>query len=105
MSDIITKVDEYFLRSKAVIEYPCIVIEDKNVEALPVLMEALEEGDVSVMFEYGGKFNKINKKISRSAYTMKKLLQVYKFTVYLSKDKSIKVRKPVDILEVGTWTL
>lgn len=101
---IITRVDEYFLRSKVPVPYPSVLIDSGNVDALPLLMQSLEEGDVSVIFEYNGEFNVPKKKISRSAYTLAKLLGVYKFTVLLSKDKRIPIRSKSDILEVGEWT-
>lgn len=40
--EIITRVDEYFLRAKVPVPYPSVVIESKNIEALPILIEALE---------------------------------------------------------------
>ena len=46
MNDIINKVDEHFLRQSVSFPYPSIVILDKNVEALSVVMESLEEGPV-----------------------------------------------------------
>lgn len=102
--EIITKVDEYFLRAKVPIPYPSVLIESKNIEALPVVLEALEPGDVSVIFEYNGKYNVTNNKISRSALTLSKLLKVYKYTLLLSPGQRVPISTPVDILEVGEWT-
>lgn len=102
--EIITRVDEYFLRAKVPVPYPSVVIESKNIEALPVLVEALEPGNISIIFEYDGKYNVIKKKISASALTLAKLLEVYKFTILKDANTRIPVRKPVDILEAGTWT-
>ena len=79
--EIITRVDEYFLRAKVPVPYPSVVIESKNIEALPILVEALEPGNISIIFEYDGKYNVIKKKISASALTLAKLLEVYKFTI------------------------
>lgn len=79
--EIITRVDEYFLRAKVPVPYPSVVIESKNIEALPILVEALEPGNISIIFEYDGKYNVIKKKISASALTLTKLLEVYKFTI------------------------
>ena len=81
-----------------------VVIESKNIEALPILVEALEPGNISIIFEYDGKYNVIKKKISASALTLAKLLEVYKFTILKDANTRIPVRKPVDILEAGTWT-
>lgn len=103
MDGIITYVDEYFLRAKAQMPYPCIVIESKDVEALPLVMEALDEGDVAVIFEYQDKFNIVKKRISNSALNLIKLLTVYKFTVVLSREEQYKIRNKVDLLEVGDW--
>lgn len=102
--EIITRVDEYFLRAKVPMPYPSLIIESKNVEALPVVVEALEPGPIAIIFEYEGHFNVIKKKISASALTLAKLLQVYKFTILKDKDTRISVRKPSDILEAGVWT-
>ena len=97
--EIITRVDEYFLRAKVPVPYPSVVIESKNIEALPILVEALEPGNISIIFEYDGKYNVIKKKISASALTLAKLLDVYKFTILKDANTRIPVRKPVDILE------
>lgn len=101
--DIVTRVDEYFLRAKVPIPYPSILINSRNVEALPVLMGALEDGDVSIIFEYDGKYNVAKKKISRSALVLKKVLEVYKFTLLLSPTEKFTITKPTDLLEVGEW--
>ena len=82
---IVTKVDEYFLRAKVPFPYPSVVIEEKNIEALSILMESLEEGNVSVVFLYGGKYNVAKKKISNSALNLKRLLEVYKFTANIRR--------------------
>lgn len=100
---IITKVDEYFLRAKVPVPYPSVLIESKNVDALPVIMQSLEPGEVSVIFEYGGKFNVVNQKISSSALTLNKLLRVYKFTILKDSNTQYPVRKTSDILEAGQW--
>lgn len=102
--NIITEVDEYFLRSKVNLTYPSILIESNNVDALPLLMQSLEEGDVSVIFKYDRNYNVIKKKISRSAYTLKKLLQVFNYTIMTGPNKKFPIRETVDILEVGDWT-
>ncbi|MCM1440603.1 MAG: hypothetical protein NC131_15610 [Roseburia sp.] len=101
---IIREVNEYFLRAKVPIPYPSVLIESKNVEALPVLLGALEPGDVSIIFEYGGKFNVPKQKISHSAITLAKLLQVYPFTLLKSEGVRYEIRNPVDILEAGEWS-
>lgn len=101
--EIVTRVDDYFLRAKTTIPYPSIVIDSKNIEALPVLLECVEEGNVSVIFEYGGKFNVAKKKISNSALTLAKILEVYKFTI-LDPDVKYPVTNVRDILEFGEWT-
>lgn len=101
---IVTKVDDYFLRAKVPLPYPSLVIESKNIEALPVILSALEPGAVSVIFEYGGKFNVAREKINSSALTMAKLLKVYKFTVLKSPGERYRVDTPTDILEVGEWS-
>lgn len=103
MDGIITYVDEYFLRAKAEMPYPCIVIESKDVEALPLVMEALEDGDVAVVFEYQEKFNIVKKRISNSALNLSKLLAVFKFTVVISREEQYKIRNKADLLEVGDW--
>ena len=100
---IITKIDEYFLRAETPIPYPSVLIESKNVEALPVTLEALEPGPISIIFEYGGKFNVAKNKISASALTLNTLLSVFKFTLLKSPGERYEIRNPIDILEVGTW--
>lgn len=101
---IITRIDEYFTRSKVPIPYPSVLIESKNVEALPVLLNALEPGDVSVIFEYGGKFNVPKQKISHNAVTLAKLLQVYPFTLLKSQGERYEIKTAIDILEAGEWS-
>ena len=105
MNEIINKVDEHFLRQSVSFPYQSIVILDKNVAALSVVMESLEEGPVSVVFEYGNKYNLIKKKISNSALTLEKLLRVYNFRVFVSPGRSYDVKTTRDILEIGDWML
>lgn len=100
---IITKVDDYFLRAKVPIPYPSVLLESKNVDTLPVLLEALEPGNVSIIFEYGGKFNVPKQKISSSALTLTKLLRVYPFTLLKSEGERYGIRSAQDILEAGEW--
>ncbi len=100
---IVTKVDDYFLRAKVSLPYPSLLIESKNIEALPVILSALEPGPISVIFEYGGKFNVAREKISCSALTLSTLLKVYKFTIMKSPQERYHIATPVDILEVGEW--
>lgn len=101
---IVTKVDEYFLRAKVPIPYPSVLIESKNVEALPVLLSALEPGDVSIIFEYGGKFNVPKQKISHSAVTLEKLLRVFPFTLLKAEGERYEIKSAIDILEAGEWS-
>lgn len=101
---VVTRVDEYFLRAKVPVPYPSVQIESNDIDALPVIMESLEPGDVSIIFEYEGKYNVANKKISRSALTLAKLLKVYKFTLLINSSQRFPIRTPIDILEVGDWT-
>ena len=102
---IVTKVDDYFLRAKVQLPYPSVVIESKNIEALPVVLSALEPGPVSVIFEYGGKFYVAKEKISCSAITLHTLLRVYKFTIIKSPGERYHIDTPTDILEVGEWNI
>lgn len=101
---VITRVDEYFLRSKVEMPYPSVIIEDKDVTALPVVLEALDPGTVSVIFEYDGKFNVPNKKISCDALTLLKLLKVYNYTLVKSPNERYEIRSGEDILEAGVWS-
>ena len=64
MDNIVTYVDEYFLRAKTKMPFPSVVIESKDMEALALVMQALDTGEVSVIFPYENKFNVIKKKIS-----------------------------------------
>lgn len=100
MEGIITKVDEYFTKSKTTMPYPNIVIESKYLDALPIIMESLEEGDISVIFKYNEKFVAVKKKISRSALTLARLLSVYDYTLSVNKDNRVTIRSNRDILEV-----
>lgn len=100
---IITRVDEYFLRAKVPMPYPSLIIESKDVEALPVVLEALPEGNISVIFEYGGKFNVPKKKISCDAITLNTLLKVYNYVLMKSANESYEIRSSKDILEAGVW--
>lgn len=105
MDNIVTYVDEYFLRAKIKMPFPSVVIESKDMEALALVMQALDPGEVSVIFPYENKFNVIKKKISNSALNLIKLLEVCKFTVYLSDGSKYAIRKKSDLLEVGDWKL
>lgn len=101
---IITSVDEYFLRAKVSVPYPSVLINSENVEALPVVLGALEPGDVSVVFQYEGRYNIPKAKISRSILVLAKLLSVYPFTLMLAKDKRYDIKTTKDLLDVGVWS-
>lgn len=101
---IVTYVDDEILREKINMPYPCVVIESGDIEgALPLTLNSIVEGDVSVLFRWEGKLNATSKKISRSALELRKLSLVFEFDLHLSENKVYKIKSPKDILEVEEW--
>ena len=100
---LVNNVDEYFLRAKVPMPYLCLVIEDGNMEALPVLLDAVREGDLSLIFKYDNKYNVVGRKISRSALELNKILKCYKFTIVLSQDVKYEITTTKDLLEIKEW--
>jgi len=104
-SQLRTHLSEDFVNEKRKMPFPCVLL--KNIgEEFPLVMEALEEGDLCVVVQSGGKTICLDKRINRSALNIRKLCTMYEFDVLTSPEQTDHVSNVEQYMEVLlSWML
>ena len=84
--------------NRTIEQYPNVLIT-KPVEVLPMLISALEKGDMQLVVEWKGQ-KKVVAKISSSAYNFHKLLRILDSVEYvMAKDIKVHISSVTDYLD------
>lgn len=98
INEVTLDVDGFSSR-KSKIEYPYVEVVDIN-ETLPLVVKALESGDIPLVGNYKGVTRMISK-IDATAFNLDKILRTQGLILYhKSEDEQIEIRSIVDYLEV-----
>lgn len=83
------------------ITYPSILVDNDYPEYLPILMDAMGEGDLPVVVVANEEIIELSKRIRKSPSVISILLDMYPIIVLKDKDTRIKIKNIRQLLEVG----
>lgn len=91
---------------KGTLVYPSVCVDHEFPEELPVLMDAMKDGDLPVVIEHQGSMIMLEKKISRSPLSLEKLLRVYPIILMLGENNMVRVTTIEELLDAEgiEWT-
>ena len=99
---VLNELTEDMANERTTVTYPYILVENAT-EALAIVMEALEEGDVPVCLNYKGNTHILDKRISKNPLNINKLLKVYPILFCLSETEKYKITNIQQVLDLPIW--
>ena len=94
----LTPLDD-FQHSKVEAVYPYLLIENIG-EEFPLVVSCLEDGSLPLVVKHEGNAIQLDKRISASALTIKKLVDIYPVTAYMSSTEQYKIESTYDLMEI-----
>lgn len=91
------KIDSTFTNKREKLQYPYIFISE-NTDAIAVVLQDLETGDLPIMFQYQDQLIK-TVSVKRSPVVLSKILKLYPFTVFYSATDSVVVNSTEELLD------
>lgn len=98
---LVRNIGAYQANERINLPYPHLFITGSN-DALPVVLGALEPGELPIIIRYDGTLMKVGT-IKKSALVMAKLLKVFEFTICMSSDVQYSIKNRKDILDCDLW--
>lgn len=102
-SQLITELDENFSNNSVDVTYPHIYVTSANTQALPLIIEMMEEGDVPIYYTQGEETYELAR-VSGDPLNLFKLLRVYTYTIVVSDTTQIEVTDTKSLMEACIWT-
>lgn len=101
MEHLVTRVTKHQSNPTVKLTYPYILVDNAG-DALAIVMQSLEPGEIPILIIHEGTLYNVGS-VRKSCLELAKLLQVYKFSIHLSKDEVYKINTTQDIMESGVW--
>ena len=101
-SALITELDGNFSNFDTDSIYPHITVNAKNTQALPLVLELLEAGNVPVYFTQDGETFELAR-ISGDPLNLHRLLKVYTFNMVMSAEEAVLIDNTNKLMEVCVW--
>lgn len=95
-----TILSKYHNMPKGTLQYPSVCIDHEFPEELPVLLDAMLEGDLPVVIQHQGQLIQLEKKVARTPTNFNILLKLYPIVVFLEENETVRVTTIVEMLEL-----
>ena len=101
-SELLTELDSNFSNFETGIQYPHITVNAKNTQALPLVLELMDKGNLPVYFTQDSETFELAK-ISGDPLNLNRLLKVYTFNLIKSATEQTLINNTKSLMEASIW--